>query len=118
MPQITRNLTTPATSDPDLKSSIHSAHNNSKTLELLNKSSVVDFTIHEILTELVYESEIHNGSILLFPPRFKQEVSLSHPIEGKKYAPRRILRKSLSRKDLFHRKKEDCILHKQDGKIQ
>ena len=32
------------------------------------------------MTELVYESEIHNGSILLFPPRDKQEVSPSHPI--------------------------------------
>ena len=78
--QITSNLATPATSDPDLKSSIHSTHNNSKTLELFNKSSVVDFTIDEILTELGNESEIHNGSILLFPPRDKQEVSPSHPI--------------------------------------
>ena len=78
--QITSNLTTPATSDPDLKSSIHSTHNNSKTLELFNKSSVVDFTIDEILNELGNESEIHNGSILLFPPRDKQEVSPSHPI--------------------------------------
>ena len=78
--QITSNLATPATSDPDLKSSIHSTHNNSKTLELFNKSSVVDFTIDEILNELGNESEIHNGSILLFPPRDKQEVSLSHPI--------------------------------------
>ena len=114
IPQITSNLTTPATSDPDLKSSTHSAHNNSKTLELFNKSSVVDFTIDEILTELGNESEIHNGSILLFPPRDKQEVSPSHPIalfkssnlnchkskEGERYAPRIIFRtvlKSLSR---------------------
>ena len=114
IPQITSNLTTPATSDPDLKSSIHSTHNNSKTLELFNKSSVVDFTIDEILNELGNKSEIHNGSILLFPPRDKQEVSPSHPIalfkssnlnchkskEGKRYAPRIIFRtvlKSLSR---------------------
>ena len=114
LPQITSNLTTPATSDPDLKSSIHSTHNNSKKLEIFNKSSVVDFTIDEILTELGNVSEIHNGSILLFPPRDKQEVSPSHPIalfkssnlnchkskEGKRYAPRIIFRtvlKSLSR---------------------
>ena len=114
IPQITSNLTTPATSDPDLKSSTHSAQSNSKTLELFNKSSVVDFTIDEILNELGNESEIHNGSILLFPPRDKQEVSPSHPIalfkssnlnchkskEGKRYAPRIIFRtvlKSLSR---------------------
>ena len=71
IPQITSNLTTPATSDPDLKSSTHSAHNNSKTLELFNKSSVVDFTIDEILTELGNDSKIHNGSILLFLPREK-----------------------------------------------
>ena len=80
IPQITSNLTTPVTSDPDLKSSIHSTHNNSKTLELFNKSSVVDFTIDEILTELGNESEIHNGSILVFPPKDKQEVSPSHLI--------------------------------------
>ena len=80
IPQITSNLTTPATSDPDLKSFTHSAHNNSKTLELFNKSSVVDFTIDEILIELGNESEIHNGSILLFPSRYRQEVSPSHPI--------------------------------------
>ena len=79
IPQINSNLATPATSDPDLKSSIHSTHNNSKTLELFNKSSVVDFTIDEILTELGNESEIHNGSILLFPPIGKQEISPSPP---------------------------------------
>ena len=79
IPQINSNLTTPATSDPDLKSSVISTHNNSKTLELFNKSSVVDFTIDEILTELGNESEIHNGSILLFPSIEKQEISLSHP---------------------------------------
>ena len=73
-------MRTPATSDPDLKSSTHSAHNKSKTLEPFNKSSVVDFTIDEILTELGNESEIHNGSMLLFPPRDKQEVSPSHPL--------------------------------------
>ena len=76
--QINSNLTTPATSDPDLKSSVISTHNNSKT-ELFNKSSVVDFTIDEILTELGNESEIYNGSILLFPPIDKQEISPSHP---------------------------------------
>ena len=76
IPQITSNLTTPATSDPDLKSSIHPTHNNSKKLEIFNKSSVVDFTFDEILTELRYESEIRNGSILLFPPRDKQEFFL------------------------------------------
>ena len=114
LPQITSNLTTPATSDPDLKSSIHSTHNNSKTLELFNKSSVVDFTIDEILTELRYESEIRNGSMLLFPPRDKQEVFPSHPIapfkssslichkeqKREEYVPRRIfwtVLKSLSR---------------------
>ena len=79
IPQINSNLTTPATSDPDLKSSVISTYNNSKTLELFNKSSVVDFTIDEILTELGNESEIHNGSILLFPPIEKQEISPSHP---------------------------------------
>ena len=77
--QINSNLTTPATSDPDLKSSIHSTHNNSKTLEVFNESSVADFTIDEILTELGNESEIHNGSILLFPPIDKQDIFPSHP---------------------------------------
>ena len=67
IPQINSNLATPATSDLDLKPSIHSTHNNSKTLELFNKSSVVDFTIDKILTELGNDSEIHNGSILLSP---------------------------------------------------
>ena len=114
LPQITSNLTTPATSDPDLKSSIHPTHNNSKKLEIFNKSSVVDFTFDEILTELRYESEIRNGSILLFPPRDKQEVFPSHPIapfkssslichkeqKREEYVPRRIfwtVLKSLSR---------------------
>ena len=68
------------TSDPDLKLSIHSTHNNSKTLELFNKSSVVDFTIDEILTEIGNESEIHNDTIWLIPPRDKQEISSSHSI--------------------------------------
>ena len=72
-------LATPMTSDSNLKSSIHSTRNNSKTLELSNKSSVVDFTTDEILPELGNESEIHNGSILLFPPIDKQEISPSHP---------------------------------------
>ena len=76
--QINSNLATPATSDLDLKPSIHSTHNNSKTLELFNKSSVVDFTIDEILTELGNDSEIHTGSILLFLPIDKQEISPSH----------------------------------------
>ena len=66
-------------SDPELKSSIHSTHDNSKTLELFNKSSVVDFRIDEILSELGNNSEKHNGSILLFPPIDKQEISTSHP---------------------------------------
>ena len=78
IPQVNINLTAPATSDPDLKLSIHSTHNNSKTLELFNKSSVVDFTIDEILTELGSENEIHNGSMLLFPPIDKQEIFSSH----------------------------------------
>ena len=80
IPQITSILTTSATSDPDLKSSTHSTHNNSKTSELFNKGSVVDFTTDEILNELGNENEIHNDSILLFPPRDKLEVSPSHPI--------------------------------------
>ena len=80
IPQTNSNLATPATSDPDLKPSIHSTHNNSKTLELFNKSSVVDFTIDEILTELGNESDIHNKSILLFPPIDKQEISPSAPV--------------------------------------
>ena len=42
---------------------------NSKTLELFNKSSVVDFTIDEILTELGNESVIHNGKF----PRKKED---------------------------------------------
>ena len=82
IPQINSNLTAPVTSDPVLKSSVISTHNNSKTLELFNKSSLVDFTIDEILTELGNESEIHNGSeihIWLFPPIEKQEISPSHP---------------------------------------
>ena len=64
----------------DLKPSIHSVHNNRKTLELFNKSSVVDFTIDEILTELGNDTEILNGNILLFPPIHKQEISPSPPI--------------------------------------
>ena len=60
------------------KSSLHSSHNNSKTLELLNESAVVDFTIDEILTELGNESEIHKGGILLFPPTGKEGISPSH----------------------------------------
>lgn len=56
------------------KSSLHSSHNNSKTLELLNEGAVVDFTIDEILTELGNESEIYNGSTLLFCPKDVQDV--------------------------------------------
>lgn len=56
------------------KSSLHSSHNNSKTLELFNQSAVVDFTIDEILTELGNESEIYNGSTLLFCPKDVQDV--------------------------------------------
>ena len=96
IPQIFSNLAAPATSDPDLKSPIHSTYNNSKT-ELFNKSSVVHFTIDEILTELGNESEIHNGSILSFPPIDKQETFPSHYI---------VPFKSYSL--IFHRKKEDC----------
>ena len=76
---INSDLATPVISDTDLKSSIHSSHNNSKILELFNNSSVVDFTIDDILTELGNESKIHNGSILLFRPRDKQDISPSHP---------------------------------------
>ena len=69
IPQINSNLATPATSDLDLKPSIHSTHNNSKTLELFNKSSVVDFTIDEILTELGNGAKIHpNGQIFVNSP--------------------------------------------------
>ena len=63
IPQINGDLITPATSDPDLKSSKHSTHNISKALELFDKSSIVDFAINEVLAELGNESEIHNGSI-------------------------------------------------------
>ena len=80
IPQINGSLATPATCALDLKSSIHSTHNNSKTLELFNESSVVDFTIVEILTELGNEREILNGGILLFPPIDKQEISPSRAI--------------------------------------
>ena len=79
IPHINSDLATLATSDTDLKPSIHSTHNNSKTLELLNKSSVNDFTIDEIMTELEKDSKIHNNSILLLPPIDKQEISPSHP---------------------------------------
>ena len=51
--QINGNLATPATSNPDLESS------NSKTSELFNKSTAVDFTIEERLTKLGNDSEIH-----------------------------------------------------------
>ena len=79
IPKINSDLTTPATFDPDLKSYVHLTHNNSKTLELFNKSSVADFTIDEILTQRGNESEIHNGSIWLFLPIDKPDISPSHP---------------------------------------
>ena len=47
IPQFGSNLTTPATSDPALKSTIHSTYNNSKTLKLFSKSSIVDFSIDD-----------------------------------------------------------------------
>ena len=50
IPQISSDLATPATSNLDLKSSIHSTHNNSKTLKLFSKSSVVNLSIDGILT--------------------------------------------------------------------
>ena len=75
--QINSDLT-PTISDPDLKSSIHSTHNNSKILELFNKSSVVNLAIDEILNELENQSEIHNCSILLFPPMDMQLIFPSH----------------------------------------
>ena len=95
IPQIKSDLATSVTSNPDLKSSMYSIHNNSETLELFGKSSVVDFTIDEILTELGNDSEVHNGSsILLFPPIDKQEVLFvtkrNRSKEGKKYTPQRI----------------------------
>ena len=112
IPQFNSDLTTPATSDPDLKSTIHSTYNNSKTFlaKLFSKSSIVDFSIDEILTQLGNESLIHNGSIVLLPPIEKQEISSSHPIvpfkssslichekkrskERKTYALQRIFRK-------------------------
>ena len=78
--QFNSNLATSVTSDPDLKPFNHSMHNNSKTLELFNKNPVVYFTIDEILAELGNESEKYSGSILLFPPIDKQEISSSPPI--------------------------------------
>ena len=63
IPKINSDFATPATSDLDLKSSIHSSRN---------------FTIGEILTKLGNESEMHNDNILLFPPTDKEDVSPSH----------------------------------------
>ena len=60
-------------------SSIQFSHNNSKILQLFNQRSVVDFTLDEILRELVNESEIRNDSILSFSPANKQDISISHP---------------------------------------
>ena len=52
---------------------------NSKIFELFNIISVVDFTVDEVFTELRYKSEIHNGSILLFQPADKLDISPLHP---------------------------------------
>lgn len=38
----------------------------------------IDFMINEMSTELRNESDIHNGSILLFPPTDKQGISPVH----------------------------------------
>ena len=73
IPQINSDLATPAAFDPDLNSFMHFSHNNNKT-ELLNKSSLVDFTIDEIFNELGNESERHNCSMLLVPPTDKQDI--------------------------------------------
>ena len=60
IPHCNNDLPTTATSDSDLQSSIQSSpHSNSKTLELFDKSSVADFTVGEILTELENESKIY-----------------------------------------------------------
>ena len=80
IPQFNSNLATSVTSDPDLKPFNHSTRNNSKTLELFNKNPVVYFTIDEILAQLGNENEKHSGSILLFPPIDKQEISSPPPI--------------------------------------
>ena len=55
-------------------------------MKLFNKSSVVDFTVDEMLTQLGNESEIHHGSILLFPPIDKQNLSPSLPNAAFKYS--------------------------------
>ena len=78
IPQINSDLATPAAFDPDLNSSMHFSHSNSKT-ELFNKSSLVDFTIDEILNEPGNESERHNCSMLLVPPTDKQDIYPSFP---------------------------------------
>ena len=104
IPKINSNLATLVTSYPSLKSSMHSTHNNSKTLEVLNKSSVVDFTIDEILTEL----EMIARNIMVATVFFRRKASrkfLLHTLlcfsslpvlfvtkkkrskEGKKHAP-------------------------------
>ena len=83
---------------------MHSTHNNSKTLEVLNKSSVVDFTMDEILTEL----EMIARNIMVATVFFRRKASrkfLLHTLlclsslpvlfvtkrkrskEGKKHAP-------------------------------
>ena len=69
IPHINNDLPTLPTYDPCLKSSMQSSHNNSKILELFDKSSVVDFTIDEILTELGNGAKIHpNGQIFVNSP--------------------------------------------------
>ena len=77
IPQIKSDLATLAASDPGLKLSPHFSLTNVKTLELFDKSLVVDFMIDKILIELQNDSEIHYGSILLFPPTGKQDISPS-----------------------------------------
>ena len=69
LPHINNDLPTLPTYDPCLKSSMQSSHNNSKILELFDKSSVVDFTIDEILTKLGNGAKIHpNGQIFVNSP--------------------------------------------------
>lgn len=74
IPHINNDLPTLPTYDPCLKSSMQSSHNNSKILELFDKSSVVDFTIDEILIDLGNEQD-NNPSILLFCHKDEQDIS-------------------------------------------
>lgn len=82
--QMNSGLATPATSDLELKSSIHSSHYR-KILELFIKSSVLDFAIDQILPELGNKNEIHNDNILLFPRTKQQGISLTHPNSPSKF---------------------------------